>query len=184
MKKLVAFFALTVLVLTAGCRTTQPSPYNRSGDDDYERYLSKHVFAACQNIEQPYALYSLANLLKRPSNNDPHYKVQFVNGPCKGQAVWTTQVILKTEPVTKGELLPRGTALLRNYWNPKEVDTAKTDRWNVGIVSSTSRMNKGIIDLAFPRDNVDFSAAREGIYLHNVRRIVTPEVKDIRIFLH
>ena len=184
MKKLFSLFLLGALVLAAGCRTTQESAYNRdSKADDYEHFLSKYVFAACQNEDQPYALYSLATLLKRPSDNDPRYKVRFVNGPCQGQAVFTTNVILKTEPVGNGELL-RGTVLLRNYRNPKKQDTEKTDRWNLGVVTSTARINKGIIDLSFPRDKADFSPAREGVYIHNVRYIVSPEIKDVRTFIH
>ncbi len=176
-------FLLSFFVL-AGCHARKESPYNRNSNNDYELFLSKHVFAACQNENEPFALYSLAKLNKTPSNNDPRYKVTFVNGPCKGQAVWTTHVLLKTEPVGSEEL-PRGTALLRNYWNPKEpFDQEKTDRWHIGIVSDNSRVSKGIVDLAFPRDRNDFAPAREGIYLHNVRHVVLPEVKDVRTFIH
>ena len=183
MKKLLGLFLFSALLL-AGCRTQQTSPYNRNADDDYEVFLSKHIFAACQNETKPYALYSLAKLKKTPSDNDPRYKVHFVNGPCKGQTVWTTYVILKTAPVG-AESLPRGTVLLRNYRNPKDpFDQEQTDRWHVGIVSDNSRLNQNIVDLGFPRDAHDFNPAREAVYLHNVRYILQPEIKDVRTFVH
>ena len=98
--------------------------------------------------------------------------------------MWTTHVIVKTQPVGT-EPLPRGTVLLRNYWNPKDpFDKEKTDRWHIGIVSNNTRVDKNIVDLEFPRDRNDFNPAREGIYLHNARYIVTPEIKDVRTFLH
>lgn len=183
MKKLLGLLLLSTLIFVAGCHEEKQSPYNRTSNDDYEVFLSKHIFAACQNVDQPYALYSLAKLKKTPSNNDPRYKVYFVNGPCKGQTVWTTHVILKTEPVG-AEKLPTGTLVLRNYHNPAEpFDQEQTDRWHVGIVSNTSRTDKNIVDLVFPRDRNDFNPARESIYLHNVRYILSPEVKDVRTFI-
>ncbi|MBO7190765.1 MAG: hypothetical protein J6V32_01460 [Elusimicrobiaceae bacterium] len=184
MKKSIILFTLCTLALLAGCHSRK-SPYNRiSNSEDYEQFLGKYVFAACENIEQPNALYSLATLLKRPANNDPRYKIKFENGPCKGKTVWTTHVIVKTEPLGGGEL-PRGTVLLRNYWNPKEpFNQEKTDRWNVGIVTGNTRLNKGIVDMSFPRDAHDFNPAREGVYTHNARFIVVPEIKDVRTFIH
>ncbi len=185
MKKLLNLCLFAALIFVAGCYTTyQETPYDRtSAADEYEKFLSKHIFAACQNAGQPYALYSLANLKKTPSNDDPHYKVHFVNGPCKGQTVWTTQVILKTAPVGS-ETLPNGTVVLRNYYNPKKsFDQEQTDRWHVGIVSNNKRTNQNIVDLVFPRDRNDFNPARESIYLRNVRYIVSPEIKDVRTFI-
>ena len=184
MKKHLILLLLCTAGLLVGCHMRKESAYNRSTEDDYERFLSKHIFAACAQEGSPNALYSLAKLLKRPANDDPHYKVSFINGPCKGKTIWTTHVILKTEPLATGNL-PLGTAVLRNYWNPKEpFNQEKTDRWHVGIVSNTSRINKGIIDLSFPLDAHDFNPAREGVYLHNVRYVVTPEIKDVRTFIH
>lgn len=184
MKKIFYLFLLGTLLFSAGC-FWKKSPYNRTSDkEDYERFLSRYVFAACLNIDKPYATYSLAHLNKRPANNDPRYKVTFVNGPCKGMTVMTPYVITKTEPLETGDV-PRGTLLLRNYWNPQEpFDKERTDRWHVGIVSNTSRINKGIIDLEFPRDRQDFNPAREAVYLHNARYIKAPELKDVRTFIH
>lgn len=184
MKKLTALIALSFIVCLIACQHKN-SPYNRTDNkQDYESFINTHVFAACLNEGQPYATYSLAKLNKRPSNNNDYYKVTFTNGPCKGQARWTKQVILKTQPVGAEEL-PTGTVLLRNYWNPKEpFNQEQTDRWNIGIVTNNSRVNQGIVDLAFPRDRNDFVPAREGIYIHNTRYVVSPEVKDIRQFIH
>lgn len=173
-------------MLLAACHQQKQSPYNRTDDkQDYERLLRTHIFAACLDEGKPYATYSLANLNKRPSNDDPRYKVTFVNGPCDGKTIWTTDVILKTEPVGSGEPLPTGTVLLRNYWNPqKPFDQEKTDRWHKGVVVDTQRRAKGIIDLAFPRDRNDFMPAREGVRAHNVRYIISPQTKDVRTFLY
>ncbi len=184
MKKILPWFALSIVLCLTACQHKN-SPYNRTDDkQDYEHFINSHIFAACLNEGQPYATYSLAKLNKRPSKNSDHYKITFTNGPCKGQVRWTKQVILKTEPVGADEL-PTGTVLLRNYWNPKEpFNQEKTDRWNVGVVTNNSRLNQGIVDLAFPRDKNDFAPAREGIYLHNTRYIVTPQVKDVRQFIH
>ena len=185
MRKFLSLFLLCTLILSAGCFWKKSSPYNRNSDkDDYERFLSRYIFAACLNIDKPYATYSLAHLNKRPAKNDPRYKVTFVNGPCKGMTVMTPYVITKTEPLTSVDI-PRGTLLLRNYWNPKEpFDKERTDRWHVGVVSNTSRVGKGIIDLEFPRDRQDFNPARESVYVHNARYIKAPELKDVRTFIH
>jgi len=183
MKKLLGLFFISSVILLAGCHAKK-SPYNRTDDkQDYERFLNTHVFAACENIGKPYALYSLANLNKRPSDDNPYYKITFVNGPCKGKVLWTKDVLLKTAPVG-AEYLPKGTLLLRNYHNPtKPYDKEKTDRWHVGVVTGTTRLDKGIVDLEFPRDRNDFMPAREGVYLHNVRYVTKPEIKDVRTFL-
>lgn len=184
MKKLLGLLLVSSFVLLAGCHQQKESPYNRTDDkQDYERLLRTHVFAACLNEGKPYAMYSLANLNKKPSDNDPRYKVTFINGPCEGKTVWTTDVLLKTAAVG-AEPLPKGTVLLRNFWNPKDpYDQDKTDRWHKGVVSSSERLDKGIVDMEFPRDRNDCMPAREGVYLHNLRHITQPEVKDVRTFL-
>lgn len=184
MKKLVCLLPLLAFICCAACQHKN-TPYNRTDDkQDYEQFLSSHVFAACLNEGQSYATYSLAKLNKRPSDNDNRYKVTFTSGPCKGQVRFTQYVILKTEPVGADEL-PKGTLLLRNYANPKEpYDREQTGRWHIGVVTSNERVNKGIVDLAFPRDKNDFFPAREGVYLHNARYIIKPEVKDVRTFIH
>ena len=184
MKKRIIPFVFCAFMLVAGCHSRK-SPYNRINDsEDYEQFLGKYVFVACENVGKPNALYSLATLLKRPANDNPNYKIKFENGPCKGKTIWTTHVIVKTEPISTGEL-PRGTMLLRNYWNPKEpFNREKTDRWNIGVVSNNTRLGKGIVDMSFPRDAHDFNPAREGVYTHNARYIVVPEIKDVRTFIH
>ena len=62
-------------------------------------------------------------------------------------------------------------------------DQNHADRWHKAVVSSTTRLEKGILDVEFPRDRNDFMPAREGVYIHNVRYITKPEVQDIRTFL-
>lgn len=183
MKKLFLFSLFFCLAFSLSACKKQ-SPYNRTSDkQDYEYILRTHVFAACQNLGKPYALYSLAKLNQRPAKDDPHYKITFVNGPCKGKTVWTTEVITKTAPVGK-EDIPRGTLLLRNYDNPRTpFDKEHLDRWHIGVVTNNTRVSQGIIDLEFPRDANDFFPAREGVFLHNARYIIAPEVKDIRTFL-
>ena len=128
MKKMLGLLLISSFMLLMGCQTQkEESPYNRTNPkQDYERLLRTHVFAACQNPGKPYALYSLATLNKRPSDNDPRYKVTFFNGPCEGETVWTTDVLLKTAAVG-AEPLPKGTILLRNFWNPKDPYDAEKD---------------------------------------------------------
>ena len=183
MKKLFPLLMICCLLGLSACQHKN-SPYNRTDDkQDYEQFMSTHVFAACLNEGTAYTTYSLAKLNKRPNSENDYYKVTFTGGPCKGQVRWTKHVILKTEPVGGGEL-PTGTLLLRNYQNPKDpYDKEQTERWNIGVVTDNSRVDKGIVDLAFPRDSHDFVPAREGAYLHNTRYIVSPQVKDVRTFI-
>lgn len=184
MRKLMALLVLGFAVGLTACQHKTTS-YNRTDNtQDYEHFINTHIFAACLNEGQPYATYSLAKLNKRPSKDNDNYKVTFTNGPCEGQVRWTKQVILKTGPVG-AEALPTGTVLLRNYWNPKEpYNQEQADRWHIGVVTNNSRVDQGIVDLAFPRDRNDFIPAREGIYIHNTRYIIVPEVKDVRQFIH
>ena len=185
MKKFIFPFALlAVISLLVACAHRQPSAYNREDEDQsYERFINSHIFAACNDIGQPYVTYSLAYLNKRPEKDNPYYKVTFFNGPCKGKVLWTKDVILKTEPVENG-FLQLGAVVLRNYHNPqKPEDKSQTDRWHKGVVLSTQRQKDGIIELGFPRDRNDFNPARESVYLHNIRYITEPTVKDVRNFL-
>ncbi len=173
--------------LTFGCHQEkeEPASYNRPFNaDSYERNFRSHVFAACMNEGKPYATYSLARINQKPNECDPRYKVTFANGPCKGETVWTTDVIERTSPVGGGQLL-KGQVVLRDYWNPRTLDrdTDELDRWNRGVVYDTSRIEDGIVELEFPRDKNDFMAAREFIFLHNIRYIQKPEQKDPRIWL-
>lgn len=181
MKKTI-FILLFALCFTAACKHAQ-TPYDRSDrKETYEDFMNKHVFAACQKPYNFLATYSLAKVKQRPANNDPRYKILFVNGPCKGQVVWTTDIIFKTEPIENARL-QRGMVVLYNYDNPAEYDKQTTGHWNKAVISDTERYDKGIIDLAFPRDANDFNPARESVFSYNVRLIVKPTVKDIRTFL-
>ena len=142
------------------------------------------MFASCLNEGKPYSTYSLARINRKPTQNDPRFKVTFLNGPCEGKTIFSSDIIEKTSPVSGGQLL-KGEVVLRNYHNPRtqDKDIAKLDRWQKGIVYDTSRMDEGIVELEFPRDRNDFMAAREFIFLHNVRYIQKPEQKDPRIWL-
>ncbi|MBR2081601.1 MAG: hypothetical protein IJ876_01085 [Elusimicrobiaceae bacterium] len=175
-------------VILIGCvalAACHKNTYERNDpNQSYERFISSHIFAACESYEKPYARYSLAKLLQRPSNDSPYYKVTFVNGPCKGITVWTTHVITKTKPVEDATLIETGTLVLRNFDNPKQQDKNLTDHWNVGVVLGTDRAKKGILDVGFPRDRNDFFPARESVYIHNTRLIVQPDLKDIRNFIN
>lgn len=184
MKKTITILLILATFPFVGCHAKQESAYNRTDDkQDYERFMRAHVFAACKNIGLPYATYSLAKLNERPSNDSPYYKVTFVNGECKGKTIWTKDVITKTEPLG-AEHVAKGTVLISNYNNPKDpFDQQNTSKWNIGVVVSSERVEKGIIDLEFPRDKNDFIPAREGVYTHNARYIVAPVRKDIRTFL-
>lgn len=171
------------LSLTACRKQAQYDRYDPA--QDYERFINSHIFAACEAVGQPYARYSLAKLLQRPSDNYSAYKIKFTNGPCKGVTVWTTDVILKTSPVDDAALVPTGTLVLRNFDNPKEpYNKDITDHWNVGVVMGNNRAKQGVIDLGFPRDRNDFFPARESVYTHNTRYILSPKAKDVRKFMH
>lgn len=183
MKKTVLLCLLVCAAFLSGCRH-QEAPYDRSDyKNEYARLMRTHIFAACQWPNQPYAVYSLAKVNRKPTDRDPRYKVTFFNGPCEGRTVLTKDVLTKTSSAS-GAAFPKGTVVLRNYYNPKKpYDTEHTDRWNKGVVYDTSHLEEGYIGLEFPRDKNDFMAARENIWLHNVRLIVKPEVKDVRIWL-
>lgn len=179
---LVAGFALCLCI--GACR--KQTTYDRNDpNQDYERFINSHVFAACEAVGHPYARYSLAELLQRPANDSPYYKVAFINGPCKGVTALTTDVILKTRPVDDASLVPTGTTVLRNFDNPREpYNKDITDHWNIGVVMGNKRSDKGILDLGFPRDRNDFFPSRESVYVHNVRYIISPKAKDVRKFLN
>ena len=175
------------LVFCAGLLATacHKNTYDRNDpEQSYERFINSHVFAACEAYEKPYARYSLANLLRRPTDNSPYYKIKFINGPCKGITVETTHVITKTNPIEDASLVETGTMVLRNFDNPKQQDKNLTDHWNVGVVLGTDRARKGILDIGFPRDHNDFFPARESVYVHNLRTIEQPAFKDIRNFIN
>ena len=184
-KKYVLLAGLALCMTLAACHGNQTQYDRNDPQQEYERFINSHVFAACEAVGMPYARYSLAQLLKRPSNNSPEYKVTFINGPCKGRTVWTTEVITKTQPLEDATLVPVGTQVLRNFDNPKETENKEiTDHWNKAVVMGTSRVKQGIIDLGFPRDRNDFFPARESVYIHNVRYIVAPAPKDVRQFIN
>lgn len=184
MKKII----LPLLLLTfclAACHHEKEEPYNRQFTaDTYERNFRDNVFAACLNPNKPYATYSLARIKRKPTECDPRYKVTFLNGPCDGKTIFTEDVILKTSPVGGGQLI-KGDVVLRDFWNPRKLnkDTAELNRWQKGVVYDTSRMDQGVVELEFPRDKNDFMAAREFIFLHNIRYIHKPEQKDPRTWL-
>lgn len=185
MKKLIPFLLVfCTLVCLAGCRGSKEAPYDRSDyKQEYERLFRRNVFAQCENMGTFYATYCLARLDQKPHGEDPRYKVTFLRGPLKGKTVLTRRVITKTLPVDAGPL-PKGMVVLRNFDNPRNAyDTEHLDRWHLAVVHDTTNADKGHIELEFPRDANDFMAARESIYLHNIRYIVKPEVKDIRVWL-
>ncbi|MBO7238369.1 MAG: hypothetical protein J6U96_03670 [Elusimicrobiaceae bacterium] len=189
MKKLIFSVCLLLAVMTlSAChkKEIKETPYNRNAQaDTYERNFSRNIFVACVNPNTTYATYSLAHLDAKPTDCEPRYKVTFVNGPCKGKTVYSDDVILKTAPIDGGQLL-KGDIVLRDFWNPRKLnpDTDKLDRWNIGVVYDTSRLQKdGVVELEFPRDRNDFMAPREFIYVQNIRYIEKPAQKPLRTWL-
>lgn len=185
MKKIVLAICIG-LPLMAGCFQHQTeAPYNRNNpQNEYERTFRKYVFASCINEGKFYATYALAQVNAKPTDCDPRYKVTFVNGPCKGETILTTDVITKTAPVANTPLT-KGEIVLRDFWNPKKgiPELEDMDRWNRAVVYDTSRMEQGVVELEFPHDKNDFMAPREFIFVRNVRFIQEPEQKDIRTWL-
>ena len=186
MKKIFLSFCLCIAAgMLCGCHGEKQSPYERNPQpDSYERNFTRNIFASCYNSGKWYATYALAHLDAKPTDCDPRYKVTFVNGPCKGRTIYTTDVILKTSPVDGGQLI-KGDIVLRDFWNPRKLnaDTENLDRWNRAVVYDTSRMDKGVVELEFPRDSNDFMAPREFIYVQNVRYIDEPKPKEMRTWL-
>lgn len=183
MKTWVSFLLLAAFAFATGCKS--PSPYDRTEEEmSFDRYMAKYIFAACGSTGKPYALYSLAHLDRKPVGRDPRYKVTFVNGPCQGKVGLTSDVITKTLPYG-GEPLKKGTVVIRNFWNPKEPSSTKAiERWHKAVVYNADDVEtKGTVVLEFPRDKNDFMAARENIFVHNIRYIVKPQVKDPRVIL-
>ena len=185
MKKFAVWALVIAGLFTLSCRK---NTYDRfDPNQDYERFINAHVFAACEFIDKPYARYSLADVLQRPGDNpayEDYYKVKFINGPCKGITVWTKYLILKTSPIEDASLLKPGTLVIRNFDNPSKQDIYQTGHWNLAVVMGTDRAKKGIVDLGFPRDRNDFFPARESVYVHNVRYVVKPALKDVRNFIN
>ena len=75
---------------------------------------------------------------------------------------------------------------MRDYNNPRELssDTSALGHWNRAVVYDTSRLQKeGVVELEFPRDKNDFMAAREFIYVQNIRYIEKPQQKPLRTWL-
>ena len=186
MIKKCVLLAGVILCFSLGACHKQQVEYDRNDpEQEYERFLNSHVFAACEAVGSPHARYSLAELQKRPADNDPRYKITFINGPCKGVTAWTTDVIVKTRPVEDSSLVTPGTLVIRNFYNPAEpYNKDLTDHWNTAVVMDTPQTKKGRINLGFPRDRNDFFPAREGIYVHNVRYIIEPQLKDVRQFIY
>ena len=186
MKKIFFPVCLCLFALgLCGCHTEKEDPYNRDAQaDNYERNFRRNIFASCVNSGEFYATYALAHLDAKPTNCDPRYKVTFVNGPCKGRTIRTTDVILKTSPASQNQLL-KGDVVLRDFNNPRKLspDTDKLGKWNRAVVYDTTRLNEGVVELEFPRDSNDFMAPREFIYIQNVRYIEKPQSKDMRTWL-
>lgn len=187
MKKWLLPVALVfIMSFVSGCHSTKKeAPYNRQAEaDSYERNFRSNIFAACQNDGKFYATYSLARIKAKPTEKNPCYKIIFLNGPCKGKTIATTDVIEKTSPA-EGGLLLKGAVVLRDYNNPRKLDadTDKLGHWNRGVVYNTSRLDEGVVELEFPRDSNDFMATREFVYVKNVRFIQKPVEKDPRIWL-
>lgn len=184
MKKIILPVCLVaVMIVLGGCK--HQSPYNRNAEpDSYERIFRRNIFAACIEPGKFYATYALAHLDSKPNEHNPCYKVTFVNGPCKGKTIHTNDVILKTVPVEDVPLV-KGDIVLRDYWNPRQLstDVDALNHWNRAVVYDTSRMDKGVVELEFPRDRNDFMAPREFIYVQNVRYIEKPEQKEMRTWL-
>lgn len=185
MKKFAVWALVALNLFTLSCRKNK---YDRfDPNQDYERFINAHVFAACEFVDKPYARYSLAEVIQRPGDNRSYadyYKVKFINGPCKGVSVWTPYVILKTRPVEDPSLLQTGMWVIRNYDNPTQPDIYQTDHWNLGVILGTDRIKKGIVDVGFPRDRNDFFPARESVRTHNIRTLVKPVLKDVRTFVN
>ena len=179
-------FVITLSAFTFGCGgdETHIKYWDEDGYLIKDYLLDDEILAANKNDNNFYSEYSIAEILEYPDPDDEEYeyKVEFRVGELEGETHWTEDVILESTPAFSGELR-KGMVVLRNYWNPSDNTRVRTDRWHKAVVYDLSRIKKGIVTLEFPRDHNDFIAAKESIYLHNIRAIRKPRMRDPRRFL-
>jgi len=188
MKRFLTVFAvLSLAVISSGCFKaqtvgTEEEPYNRSRKAGYENQLRYSVLAPFMYEGAFYAYYAVARKINGP-DKDGFYNVQFKNGPKVGQLIKTKDVILKTVPAQASDL-KKGLAVLVNHWDPKKHDeNTPTDMWRKGVVYGLDRIKDGLVVIEFPHDKNDFLATKEAYRLDNIRLILSPKVKDPRVFL-
>ncbi len=187
MKKILIAASIFVLAFMAfGCRASnnleEEEPYNRSQKASYERKIRYSVFAPFMYEDKFYSYYALAKKLQGPDKKG-FYSVEFTNGPKEGEVITTDNVILKTRPADAYEL-KKGMVVLVNHWDPKQHnDNTKTDMWRKGVVYNLDKLSDDKVMLEFPHDRNDFMATKEVYSLQNIRIIVEPQVRDIRVFL-
>lgn len=187
MKKLLIVASIFILSFMAfGCRAAdivdEEEPYNRSPKASYESKVMYSAFAPFMYEDKFYSYYSLAKKIEGPDGKGV-YTMEFTNGPKEGERIDTKNVILKARIADAYEL-KKGMVVLVNHWDPKEHnDNTKTDMWRKGVVYNLDKLSDDKVMLEFPHDRNDFMATKEVYSLQNIRIIVEPQVRDIRVFL-
>lgn len=167
------------------CAQNRPTdePYNRYGSRQAREAVFRYsVFAAYEAAGQLYANYAMAELVDKAPDEKGFYTVRFTDGPYNGAVMKTRDVILKTLPASE-QTLRRGVVVIRDFWASRKEDERRYDKWNKAVVSDVSAVADGKVMLEFPRDPNDFMANKETVYLHSVRVVVSPALRDPRTYL-
>jgi len=185
MRKLVLPLLLCLVALGfSACSSTPSGKYNRNPKVSYERKLRNSAFAPFMYENKFYAYYALARKIEGPDRKGM-YRLEFINGPKKGEKIKTDNVILNTYE-SNGYDLKKGMVVLVNHFNPKVHDeNSRIDTWRKGVVYSLQDLDKNIVIIEFPHDKNDFAAQKEAYALKNVRVITKPDnIRDIRNFIY
>ncbi len=184
MKKLVLPLILCLAASLFSACHSKKEPYNRNPTVSYEQKLKRSAFAPFMYEGKFYAYYSMAKKIEGPDAKGM-YRLEFTNGPRKGEKIKTTEAIIHTYQ-SNGYDLKKGMVILVNHFNPKKHDdNARVDTWRKAIVYSLNNLDKNLVIVEFPQDKNDFAAQKEAYDLKNVRVITEPyNLRDIRNFIY
>lgn len=184
MKKFILPLLLCVITGSFTACHQEKEPYNRNPNVSYEQKLRRSAFAPFMYEGKFYAYYSLAKKIEGP-DKDGNYRLEFTNGPKKGERIKTNEAIISTYQ-SNGYDLKKGMVVLVNHFNPKKHDdNTRADTWRKAVVYSLSNLENNIVIVEFPHDSNDFAAQKEAYDLKNVRVITKPDnIRDIRNFIY
>lgn len=184
MKKLVLPLILCLTAAFFSACHSKKEPYNRNPNISYEQKLRRTAFAPYMYEGKFYAYFALAKKIEGPDKNGI-YRLEFTNGPRKGETIKTNEAIIHTYQ-SNGYDLKKGMVVLVNHFNPKKHDeNTRIDTWRKAIVYSLNEIDNDIVIVEFPHDKNDFAAQKEAYDLKNVRVITKPEdLRDIRNFIY
>ncbi len=180
MKKIkIAFVLLSLLFIPLfSCTTTETSSdvalIEKTSNSDYlaEGTVLAAFFAEDGGFSE--TRYYPAEVETQAGNEtNQEYQVTSVVGDAdvaEGETIWTKNVIVKSHPATKDELLSDIIIL----YTTKPIEEGLTEaRWNRGIIASTDELYKGfvVINHIWYLDKSDESDRRMEIPIDNIRII-------------